>query len=84
MVTTATGDPSPPGTPFPGILRTEGSGGLAICLGYLPIGLAFGVIAQRGGRSPFEIGLMSLLVFAGSSQFIALSMVGQAPVFPPS
>ena len=45
-----------------------------ICLGYAPIGLAFGVLAQKAGLSPLEIGLMSVIVFAGSSQFIAVSM----------
>jgi len=55
-----------------------------ICLGYVPIGLAFGVLAQKAGLHPFEIGIMSLLVFAGSSQFIAISMLsngaGAAPI----
>ena len=46
-----------------------------ICLGYAPIGLAFGVLAQKAGISPLEIGLMSIIVFAGSSQFIAVSML---------
>jgi 4-azaleucine resistance transporter AzlC len=46
-----------------------------ICLGYLPIGLAFGVLAQKAGLSPPQIGLMSMFVFAGSSQFIAVSML---------
>jgi 4-azaleucine resistance transporter AzlC len=46
-----------------------------ICLGYIPIGLAFGVLAQKAGLSPLEIGLMSVLVFAGSAQFIAVSML---------
>ena len=46
-----------------------------ICLGYMPIGLAFGVLAQKAGLSTLEIGLMSVLVFAGSSQFIAVSML---------
>jgi 4-azaleucine resistance transporter AzlC len=46
-----------------------------ICLGYVPIGLAFGVLAQKTGLHPIEIGMMSLLVFAGSSQFIAVSML---------
>jgi 4-azaleucine resistance transporter AzlC len=46
-----------------------------ICLGYSPIGLAFGVLAQKAGLSPLEIGLMSVIVFAGSSQFIAVSML---------
>jgi len=49
--------------------------GWPICLGYFPIGLAFGVLAQKAGLHPIEIGLMSLLVFAGSSQFVAVSML---------
>ena len=60
--------------------RNELTKGLAaawpICLGYIPVGLAFGVLAQKVGLSPLEIGMMSLLVFAGSSQFIAISMLG--------
>jgi 4-azaleucine resistance transporter AzlC len=47
-----------------------------ICLGYVPIGLAFGVLAQKAGLSPLAIGLMSMLVFAGSAQFIAVAMLG--------
>jgi 4-azaleucine resistance transporter AzlC len=52
-----------------------------ICLGYVPIGLAFGILAQKAGLGPFEVGMMSVLVFAGSSQFIAVSMIsaGAAP-----
>jgi len=46
-----------------------------ICVGYFPIGLAFGVLAQKAGLSPAAIGMMSLLVFAGSSQFIAVAML---------
>lgn len=48
---------------------------LPVCLGYVPIGLAFGVLAQKAGLTPVEIGLMSLLVYAGSSQFIGVSML---------
>lgn len=46
-----------------------------VCLGYIAIGLAFGVIAQKAGFSALEIGLMSLLVYAGSAQFIGISML---------
>jgi len=54
-----------------------------VCIAYLPIGLAFGVLAQKAGLTPFEIGLMSVLVFAGSAQFIAVSMISsQAGVIP--
>ena len=50
--------------------------GWPICAGYFPAGLAFGVAAQKVGLSPVEIGLMSLLIFAGSTQFVAVSMLG--------
>ncbi len=46
-----------------------------ICLGYAPIGLAFGVLAQQAGLEPWQVGLMSALVFAGSAQFIAVSLL---------
>ncbi|MHB9098186.1 MAG: AzlC family ABC transporter permease [Syntrophales bacterium] len=47
-----------------------------ICLGYIAIGLAFGVIARETGLLPLEICLMSIVVYAGSSQFIATAMLG--------
>jgi len=54
-----------------------------ICLGYVPIGLAFGVLAHNAGLAPWEIGLMSVFVYAGSSQFIAISMLASgAGVMP--
>ena len=46
-----------------------------ICLGYIPIGLSLGVLAQKGGLAPWQMAAMSLLVFAGSSQFIAVAML---------
>lgn len=49
--------------------------GWPICLGYVPIGMAFGVLAQKAGLSAVQIGLMSIMVFAGSAQFIAVSMM---------
>ncbi|BBO75427.1 branched-chain amino acid ABC transporter permease [Desulfosarcina widdelii] len=57
------------------ILKEGLSAGWPICLGYLPIGMAFGVLAQKAGLTPFQIGLMSILVFAGSAQFIAVAML---------
>lgn len=46
-----------------------------ICLGYIPIGLAFGVLADQAGIPFWAVGLMSILVFAGSAQFIAVAML---------
>ena len=54
-----------------------------ICLGYVPIGLAFGVLAHNAGLAPWEIGLMSLFVYAGSSQFIAVSMISSGSAVVP-
>ncbi|MFZ4859149.1 MAG: AzlC family ABC transporter permease [Desulfuromonadaceae bacterium] len=47
-----------------------------ICLGYFPIGLSLGVLAQKGGLVPWQMAAMSILVFAGGSQFIAVAMIG--------
>ncbi len=47
-----------------------------ICLGFFPIGLSLGVLAQKGGLAPWQVAAMSLLVFAGGSQFIAVAMLG--------
>ncbi len=52
-------------------------GAWPICLGYFPIGMALGLLARQSGLTPFDIGLMSLLVFAGSAQFIAVAMIGE-------
>jgi 4-azaleucine resistance transporter AzlC len=60
------------------ILREGLIAGWPICLGYIPLGLALGVLAQKAGLWPIDVGLMSLLVFAGSAQFIALSMLVSA------
>ena len=50
---------------------------LPIVLGYLPVGMAFGVLARQAGLPPLEITLMSLFVYAGASQFIAVEMVSR-------
>src|SRR4030042_2164383 len=56
---------------------------LPIVLGYLPVGIAFGVLARKAGVSTFEAGLMSLLVYAGASQFIAVEMLSKGIVWFP-
>lgn len=44
-------------------------------LGYLSIGFAAGVVEKTAGLSMMEIALMSLLLYAGSGQFIAAGMI---------
>ncbi len=46
-----------------------------ICLGYLPVGLALGVLASQAGLPWWAGALMSILVFAGSAQFICVAML---------
>jgi len=46
-----------------------------VCLGYFPIGLALGVLAQQAGLPWWSVALMSVLVFAGSAQFICVAML---------
>ena len=46
-----------------------------IVLGYLPIGIAFGVLASSVGISPLGVLFISLVLFAGSAQFITVSML---------
>lgn len=47
---------------------------LPIVLGYVPIGFAYGVLAGKSGLSNGNALLMSLIVFAGSAQFIAIGL----------
>lgn len=44
-------------------------------LGYVAIGLAFGVVAAASGFSALEVGLMSALVYGGSAQFAMCALV---------
>lgn len=48
---------------------------LPVIFGYFPIGMAFGVLAVQAGLNVTEVFFMSLLVYAGSSQFIAVGML---------
>lgn len=45
-----------------------------VMLGYLPIAIAYGVLAREAGLSVWETTAMSLFVFAGAAQFIAVGM----------
>jgi 4-azaleucine resistance transporter AzlC len=55
---------------------------LPITLGYVPIGFAYGVLAEKAGLSVFNTLAMSIFVYAGSSQLIAVGLfaTGAAPL----
>jgi len=54
---------------------------LPIALGYFPIAFSFGVAAVRAGLSAPEAVMLSLVIYAGASQFLALALItGGAPL----
>lgn len=55
---------------------------LPIILGYVPVGFAYGVLAEKSGLSGINTLLMSVLVYAGSAQLIAVGLfaAGAAPL----
>jgi len=46
-----------------------------ICMSFIPLGIAFGVLAQKLNFSPWEVLGLSTIVYAGSAQFIGVSMI---------
>jgi 4-azaleucine resistance transporter AzlC len=66
----------------PSTFRAGVKAATPIVLGYLPIGFAFGVLARTAGLSVAEVGLMSILVYAGSSQFIGVNMLAAGAAAP--
>lgn len=55
--------------------------GMPIFLGYMPIAIAYGVLASHSGLTIFETTMMSVLVFAGAAQFMAANMIAQGALF---
>ncbi|NHB77858.1 AzlC family ABC transporter permease [Rhodobacter calidifons] len=54
---------------------------LPIVMGYLPIAFSFGVAATRAGFSATEAFALSMIIYAGASQFLALALLSSgAPV----
>lgn len=48
-----------------------------VILGFIPVGIAYAIMAQQAGFSIGEIILMSVMVFAGASQMMASGMFMQ-------
>ncbi|MGM0157645.1 azaleucine resistance protein AzlC [Enterococcus sp. AZ191] len=61
--------------------RTAITDTLPTVFGYIGIGIAFGIVGKAAGFSPFVVTLMSLLIYAGSAQFITVTMlVSHSPI----
>lgn len=52
--------------------------GLPVVLGYVSIGFAAGVVQRAAGLSVAEVMLLSLVLYAGSAQFVVASLVAAA------
>ncbi|WP_128896818.1 AzlC family ABC transporter permease [Longirhabdus pacifica] len=48
---------------------------LPIVIGYIPIAITFGILSVQANVPLYYAVLMSILVFAGASQFVAISMI---------
>ena len=47
-----------------------------IIFGYIPLGIACGILAQKVGFDVWQMLFMAVFLFAGSGQFISLAMIG--------
>src|SRR5690554_5166146 len=49
---------------------------LPVMFGYLPLGAAFGILAVEIGVPVWAAVLMSLVIYAGAGQFLAVALLG--------
>ncbi len=49
--------------------------GIPIAVGYVPIAIAFGLLAKASGIPDYVSVLMSMIVFAGASQFVGVKLI---------
>ena len=49
--------------------------GFPIVIGYIPVAMAFGILSKTSGIELLDSFLFSVMVFAGSSQFMALNLL---------
>lgn len=64
----------------PGFLSGLGQS-LPIAMGYFPIAFSFGVAATRAGLTGAEAVMLSVVIYAGASQFLALALVTSGAPF---
>ncbi len=79
----ATNSTNTPDTDLPDARQTTVGRGYAegvkdavpVIMGYLAIGLAFGVVAKTAGITVPEVAVMSLILYAGSAQFVTVGLI---------
>lgn len=52
--------------------------GVPVILGYIPVGIAYGIMARQAGFTLLQTCGMSVFVFAGASQMMAVGMYAQS------
>ena len=64
---------------------------LPVAMGYLPAGIAFGVLAQVAGIPVWATVMLSVVLYAGAAQYACIPFLAQAyplavwqPILPPS
>ena len=57
------------------ILKDSFIRGTPIIMGYLPVGIAYGILARNTGLSLIQTIAASMIVFAGASQFMLLNFI---------
>lgn len=58
------------------VFRKALTAALPVMYSYLIIGMGFGVVVQSRGFGPLWAGAMSVFIYAGSMQFVALELIG--------
>lgn len=55
---------------------------MPVCVGYVALGIACGIVGEKAGMSVLQILLLSILLYAGSGQFMVASMFagGATPI----
>jgi len=48
---------------------------LPLCIGYIPLGIASGILSQKAGLSIIQIAILSIIFYSGTGQFIAGAML---------
>lgn len=67
---------------FPTALAAAFPVTLPVLFGFVPLGIAFGLLMNAAGYNVFWAFLMSLLVYAGSAQFMGVELLSAAAPLP--
>lgn len=68
--------------PFGATCKQALSQTLPIAMGYVPVGMAYGVLAGKAGLGAVNVLAMSLLVYAGSAQLVAVGLFAAGAALP--